>query len=288
MNLYDLTKSLGRISQENYFYGHLEDFWYSYTLVPGNEREVWDGQDAYVIEYPSVIKPGFMETHPRVLSQIIREDIKERFGKLSFSLANFLDANNFNKSVLIVKLITSKLDEIQNQILSLTHPEPYKEIIKTQFDQSYESFKKDYSNFLGLKKNKPEPGIEYLEIDNAKWGWDAFGKFCKAFIKSGLIPSDITKYHLEELFRKRLLKEKIVWNGDHPEAHYFFTTLKNNKFIKINPVWQSVTENFIILDQDKQPIKSENLRSLKTFDKKKPSDLKRMREINSLIDLLNK
>lgn len=287
MNFYELIKNIKIISEESHFYGHLDGFWYSYTLLPGNEKKVWDGRDSFAIEYPSVRKPGSNDKHERVLSQDIREDIKERFGKLSFGLANYLESNNFNQAVLNVKLITSRLDDIKNKISSLSIPETYKEVIIVQFNESYDNFKKDYSGFLNVKKNKSEPGIEYQKIDDKKWGWYAFGKFCDAFIKSELISSNVTKKHLEKVFRKNKLKERILWEGDHPEAHHFFTTLKKNKFIKINPIWQSVAENFIILDKDKQPMKSGQLRSLERFDKKKPSNLSRMKEINSVIDLLN-
>lgn len=106
-------------------------------------------------------------------------------------------------------------------------------------------------------------------------------------LQSRLISSDVTRKQLETVFRKGKLKEGILWQGEHQEAHYFFTTLKRNKFIKINPVWQSVAENFIIPDKNGQPMESEQMRSMDTYNKKKSYDTTRIKEINSLIDILN-
>ncbi|TXD95676.1 hypothetical protein [Gillisia hiemivivida] len=258
-------------------------FWYSYTIIFNSPKE-WDGRSRYSIS----LTPSFeSDINKFDLNEDLQNEISDKFERLRITLhEDLIQLDNERKENRFVMLINKRLSKASDNAANFNTPKPFETVIKTQFHKCLLDFQKEFISEKDNKKSRINYGIQFLNMESPS-GWSSFNEFCKALRKSSLIPSETNKMDLKIVFSKGIISKKIIWLGSHPEADHFFKGLKEKKhLIKINPIWLSVNQNFAILDKEGIPMPSDKLNSLGVLDKKILSDKDSMREINSIIDLL--
>ncbi len=283
MKSLEIIDEIEEVFSQSFFAVIKDRFWYDYTQL-FNSTKKWDGRSKYRIDIMQSNESDKIEFN---LNENLQDEISNKFEKLRNTLhEDLIQLDNDRKEYRLVMLINNRLSKASEIFKNIDIPEPFEAVIKNHFYKSLLNFQKEFINDKNDKKLVRNCGIQFLNMESNS-GWNSFNEYCKAFKKSHLIPTETSKSDLKTIFSKGVISKKIIWLGSHPEADYFFKSLKKKKhLIKMHPIWQSVTKNFEILDENGISMPSNKLNSLKVLDNKILSDKDSMREINSIVDLL--
>lgn len=283
MKSLELIDEIENIFSQSFFAIIKDRFWYKYTLISNSTKE-WDGRSRYTLNLTQRSPSDIYEFD---LNKDLQNEIIEKFEHLNNGLnEDLIQLDNERKENRLVMLINKRLSKVSDNSSNLNTPKPFDVVIKNQFYECLLNFQNEFISERNNKKPIISCGIQFLNMESTS-GWNSFNEFCKALKKSHLIPTETSKSDLKTIFSKGVISKKIIWLGSHAEADHFFKGLKKKKhLIKMHPIWQSVYKNFEILDENGTPMPSNKLNSLQVLDNKILSDKDSMREINSIVDLL--
>lgn len=269
------------ILENSFFDEHLDIFWGWFQKQFLCPEKQWDGRDYFdvVVQYNS--RSDEMRYS---LSQALGKEVKLRFAELEKSFLNDIVGLDEDSQNNLIEVVRQKLKAIQSCSKDLSLPQNYGILILKDFNDCVSRFFDlvDSYNYPRISKN----GFYYRRL-GTKQGQKVFKRFYKEMISYRFIDGEISEDEFKDLFSQRKLTKKIIWGGSPEEAQYFFTTLDAKEFIDTQSIWVTVGEHFLIRKKRGGFFQPEKLRGLPQFSKEKSEDKKRMREIRSLIEVLN-